>query len=47
MNLRLANKGEVGAREALKSSAAVLGLLSQTATEWAKADETVAKRWHR
>ena len=40
---RLANKGEVGACEALKSSAAVLGLLQQTASEWAKADETVTK----
>jgi len=40
---RLANKGEVGACEALKSSAAVLGLLQQTASEWAKADETATK----
>ena len=40
---RLANKGEAGACEALKSSAAVLGLLQKTATEWAKADETVTK----
>ena len=40
---RLANKGEAGAREALKSSAAVLGLLQQTASEWARADETVTK----
>jgi cysteinyl-tRNA synthetase len=40
---RLANKGEVGACEALKSSAAVLGLLQQTARAWAKDDETVTK----
>ena len=40
---RLANKGEAGACEALKSSAAVLGLLQQTASEWARADETVTK----
>ena len=40
---RLANKGEAGACEALKSSAAVLGLLQETASEWAKADETVTK----
>ena len=38
-----ANKGEVGASEALKSSAAVLGLLQQTASAWFKADETVNK----
>ena len=38
---RLANKGKERACEALKSSAAVLGLLQQTASEWAKADETV------
>ena len=37
---RLANRGEEGAAEALKSSAAVLGLLQQTASAWAKADET-------
>ncbi len=40
---RLANKGERAAREALKSSAALLGLLRQTASEWARADETVTK----
>jgi cysteinyl-tRNA synthetase len=40
---RLANKREIGACEALKSSAAVIGLLQQTASEWAKADETVTK----
>jgi cysteinyl-tRNA synthetase len=40
---RLANKGEVGACEALKSSAAVLGLLQQTASAWAKDDETGTK----
>ena len=40
---RLANKDVDGACEALKSSASVLGLLQQTADEWAKADETVAK----
>ncbi len=40
---RLANKGEAGADKALKSSAAVLGLLPQTASAWAKADETVTK----
>ena len=39
----LANKGEAGACDALKSSAAVLGLLQQTASEWARTDETVAK----
>ncbi|MDC1382617.1 cysteine--tRNA ligase [Candidatus Puniceispirillum sp.] len=37
---RLANRGEEGAAEALKSSAAVLGLLQQTASAWAKADKT-------
>ncbi len=37
---RLANKGERGAAAALKSSASVLGLLMQTASAWAKADET-------
>ena len=40
---RLANKGEVGACEALKSSAAVLGLLEQTYSAWAKADGTIKK----
>ena len=40
---RLANKGNAGASEALKSSAAVIGLLQQTASEWAKADETLEK----
>ena len=40
---RLANKGDAGSCEALKSSAAVLGLLQQTASEWARADETVTK----
>ena len=40
---RLANKGNAGASEALKSSAAVIGLLQQTASKWAKADETVGK----
>ena len=40
---RLANKGEVRACQALKSSAAVLGLLTQTASAWAKAEETVAE----
>ncbi len=39
----LANKGKAGACEALKSSAAVLGLLQQTANEWARTDETVTK----
>ena len=39
----MANKGEVWACEALKSSAAVLGLLEQTASAWAKTDETVTK----
>ena len=37
---RLANKGEAEAGKALKSSAATLGLLQQTASAWAKADET-------
>ena len=37
---RLANRGEEGAAEALKSSAAVLGLLQRTASAWAKTDET-------
>jgi cysteinyl-tRNA synthetase len=37
---RLANRGEEGAAEALKSSAAVLGLLQQSASAWAKADKT-------
>ena len=37
---RLANKGEAEAGKALKSSAATLGLLKQTASAWAKADET-------
>ena len=36
---RLSNRGEEGAAEALKSSAAVLGLLQQTASAWAKDDE--------
>ena len=40
---KLANKGEAGADVALKSSAAVLGLLEQTASSWAKADETFSK----
>ena len=40
---RRANKGEAGACEALKSSAAVLGLLQRTASDWARADETVTK----
>ena len=35
-----ANRGYEGAAEALKSSAAVLGLLQVTASAWAKADET-------
>ena len=37
---RLANKGDAEAGKALKSSAATLGLLQQTASAWAKADET-------
>ena len=37
---RLANKGDAEAGKALKSSAATLGLLQQTASTWAKADET-------
>jgi cysteinyl-tRNA synthetase len=37
---RLANKGDAEAGKALKSSAATLGLLQQTAGAWAKADET-------
>ena len=40
---RLANKGEAGADTVLKSSAAVLGLLQQTASAWAKTVETVTK----
>ena len=37
---RLANKGDAEAGKALKSSAASLGLLQQTASAWAKADQT-------
>ena len=37
---RLANKGDAEAGKALKSSAATIGLLQQTASAWAKADET-------
>ncbi len=40
---RLANKGDMGACEALKSSAAVLGLLQQTSSAWAKDDQTASK----
>ena len=39
----LANKGVAGADEALKSSAALLGLLEKTASAWAKAEEAVTK----
>ncbi len=38
---RLSNKGKDWAGKALKSSAAILGLLQQTAEAWAKADETL------